>query len=222
MDEPGAVPVAVGMRDRKKARTREVIRAAALDLFEEEGFEQTTIEHICERADVARRTLFRYYAAKEALLFGWGFGEPILDAFAAAPASLGPWEALVHALDATQGRLEEPAEDTERRRGLRRRFLGIRTVHDYAILQIDNLAQRAADITATRLGVDPLRDLRPFALGGALAAMTRRQVLLGDDHALEGSWADAFRDILSTTAQSGRTSGDGTDAASPVLRRVRP
>jgi len=56
-------------RDRKRRSTHEALLEAALDLFEERGFAATTIEDITERADVARRTFFRHFPSKEAVLF---------------------------------------------------------------------------------------------------------------------------------------------------------
>ncbi|MFI9328814.1 TetR family transcriptional regulator [Kitasatospora sp. NPDC052868] len=184
-----------GLRDRKKARTRETIRTAALDLFEEQGFEGTTVDQICRRADVAHRTFFRYYANKESLLFGLDFGNVILDAFAAAPAGLTPWAALEHALTATGGRMEEPAEHTARRRALRLRFLGIRTVHDHALILVDTFAQRAAVIAGRRLGVDPATDLRPQVLGTALGGLIRRHIMVGSEEGLLAAWTAALREL---------------------------
>lgn len=98
----------IGLRDRKRLRTRQAIRTAGLDLFEEQGFERTTVEQICRRADVAHRTFFRYYACKEAILFGLDFGAVILEAFAAAPPSLGLWAAFQHAVEVTDGGWTSP------------------------------------------------------------------------------------------------------------------
>ncbi|MFE2727152.1 TetR family transcriptional regulator [Kitasatospora sp. NPDC059327] len=189
----------LGMRDRKKARTRESIRTAALDLFEEQGFERTTVDQICRRADVAHRTFFRYYATKEALLFGWDFGQTVLDAFAAAPGDLGLWEAFEHAVTATDGRMEEPAEHTTRRRALRRRALEIKSVRDFALVLVDTLGERAAGSAAERLGVDPDTDLRPAAFGAVLAGMIRRHLLSGSDTGGMAAWAAAYQDVLRPT-----------------------
>lgn len=56
-------------RERRKQRTHLAIRIAALDLFAERGYRETTINDIAERADVAPRTVTLHFPAKEELLF---------------------------------------------------------------------------------------------------------------------------------------------------------
>ncbi|GAA2993397.1 TetR family transcriptional regulator [Kitasatospora sp. NPDC006786] len=189
-----------GMRDRKKARTRDSIRSAALDLFEEQGYERTTVDQICRRADVAHRTFFRYYPAKEALLFGWDFGHVVLDAFAAAPAELPLWAALEHALTVTGGQLEEPVEHTERRRRLRRGLLEVHSVHNYALVVIDAFIEHTVTIATERLGTDPdtdpETDLRPTAFGAMFGGMVRRHILIGQESGTLAGWVKAYRDVL--------------------------
>ena len=61
---------AAGLREKKKQRTREALDAAALDLFEQKGYAATTVEEIAAAANISPRTLFRYFPAKQDLVFG--------------------------------------------------------------------------------------------------------------------------------------------------------
>lgn len=63
------VPAAPGLRERKKQRTRETIARAALELFDRDGFHDTTIPAIAAAADVSPRTVSAYFPAKEDLVF---------------------------------------------------------------------------------------------------------------------------------------------------------
>ena len=83
------------LRERKKAQTRERLMTVAVQLFAKQGFDATTIDEIAAAAEVAPRTVFRYFPSKVDLLFGdhKNFvallretlatrppGEPVLDA----------------------------------------------------------------------------------------------------------------------------------------------
>jgi AcrR family transcriptional regulator len=90
------IDAASGLRERKKARTREAIIDAALDLFGSKGFEATTIEDIAAAADVSPRTFFRYFDSKVDLVMAHNeaHGDKIGPLIAARPATEGPLEAL--------------------------------------------------------------------------------------------------------------------------------
>jgi AcrR family transcriptional regulator len=57
------------IRDRKARENRARIAQAALDLFVSQGYAETSIDQIAEAAGVSRRTIFRHFATKEAILF---------------------------------------------------------------------------------------------------------------------------------------------------------
>lgn len=59
----------VALRERKKDQTREALAQAAFALFQDKGYEATTVAEIARAANVSRRTFFRYYSTKDALLF---------------------------------------------------------------------------------------------------------------------------------------------------------
>lgn len=63
----GAAPVS--RRTRKKERTRQRIYECAMDLFTERGFDNVTIEEICEAADIAKATYFLHFKTKASLIF---------------------------------------------------------------------------------------------------------------------------------------------------------
>ncbi|MFG3223728.1 TetR family transcriptional regulator [Kitasatospora sp. NPDC048194] len=77
------------------------LAAAALDLFEEHGYENTTVIEIAERAGLTKSTFFRYFPDKREVLFGGGTVTGLLvEAIASAPPEAGPLDAVAHALDA--------------------------------------------------------------------------------------------------------------------------
>lgn len=61
----------MGLRERKKDKTRADLLSAALDLFEKQGFAETTINQIADAVDVSPRTLLRYFPTKEDVVVSW-------------------------------------------------------------------------------------------------------------------------------------------------------
>ncbi|MEV4113629.1 helix-turn-helix domain-containing protein [Nonomuraea sp. NPDC049695] len=80
----------VGLRERKKQRTRRALVEAALRLFDEKGYEETTLAEIAAAADVSTRTFFSYFASKEDVVFYDSEGR--MERAVAALADRGPGE----------------------------------------------------------------------------------------------------------------------------------
>lgn len=85
-----------GLRERKKLQTRTAIVTAALELFEQQGFEATTIEDIAAAADISPRTFFRYFESKQDVVMAHtnDKGDDLGTRVEARPAHEGPVEAL--------------------------------------------------------------------------------------------------------------------------------
>lgn len=160
----------LGLRASKKQETARRIEAAALDLFEREGFEDTTVEAIAVAAKISPRTFFHYFATKEdvALADYADRLERVTRTLEAQPAKARPWTALATALGAV-------AADYEAERdALVRRF---RIMVDAPSVFARSLQLQAgwedavAAVLAERTGTDD-SDIEPRLLAAAgLAAM---------------------------------------------------
>jgi AcrR family transcriptional regulator len=109
-----AIIPAVG-RWEPNARGR--LEQAALELFGERGFEQTTVEEIAARAGLTKRTFFRHFADKREVLFGGGeaFLALFTDGLAAAPPSAAPMEAVAVSLEAVAAAFGDRRDRARRR-----------------------------------------------------------------------------------------------------------
>jgi AcrR family transcriptional regulator len=102
---------------RWEPNARGRLEQAALELYAERGFEQTTVAEIAERAGLTERTFFRHFADKREVLFA-GAGtlqELLVSAVAGAPGSAAPIEAATVALEAA-GTLLQKRRDYARQR----------------------------------------------------------------------------------------------------------
>ena len=85
-----------GRQERRKRRTRQAIQKAALELFTERGYRETTINDIAERAEVAPRTVTVHFPAKEELLLD---AEPFtLESLSERLSARRPHESALEAL----------------------------------------------------------------------------------------------------------------------------
>ena len=165
--EPSREPDALApLRDRRRATTRQDIAKAALRLFENQGYDSTTVEQIADAAGVSLRTFYRYCSSKdETLTFGLVSGPAQLAAAVRARRALPLVEAVIEAFVAE-------TENGSRREELR--------------LVIDTPALRAAWLAAGREAQDDLAEVirerddtqsplqaraRAAAISGVLAAV---------------------------------------------------
>jgi AcrR family transcriptional regulator len=165
-------PVA-GLRERKKAKTRAAIQRHALRLFEEQGYDATTIEQIAEAAEVSPSTFFRYFPTKDDVVLQDDLDPILIEAFHAQPAELSPIQALRGALRAVFAELPEEEWELARQRHalgstvpeLRARMLEelYRTIQMLAEAVAERVGRRADDFA--------VRTLAGAVIGVGMAAM---------------------------------------------------
>ena len=182
-------------RERKKLETRLALEQAALRLFDEKGYDQTTVEDIAEAADVAVRTFFRYFSSKQDVLFG----EVVTDRIARLrteladrPAGENPLDSVIAVMNLLNFAPDEAEEVLARMELMRRqptlvtRYLEI----------IDELRAVVVEYVAERTGRDPRTDLYPALVGGAWAtvwdASLKVWVESGGQLSLPMLWTEGF------------------------------
>jgi AcrR family transcriptional regulator len=135
-----------GLRERQRAAAIRRIQEAALDLFDERGFENVTIEEIAAAADISPSSVYRYLGTKEGIVLYDEFDFRLIDAVEAELASHPPVEAVRRALASVMaaffGRDEELA-----RRKLRYAFENPH-LHAAMTQQVDRFSQLVADALA--------------------------------------------------------------------------
>jgi AcrR family transcriptional regulator len=151
-----------GLRERKKAATRQALHEAAVRLAAEHGVENLTVEAIADAATVSRRTFSNYFASKEQALLHSDRVRLVrlLELVRARPAGEPPWAALTGA--AEQFVAEAQPLDP-------RRVAHLRLVRRHPSLLAEQVATYAAierelvEEISRRLPADPARPLaRPL------------------------------------------------------------
>jgi AcrR family transcriptional regulator len=158
----------LGLRERKKLRTRETIIRVALDLFTRQGFAETTIRQIADAAEVAPRTVSAYFPVKEQLVFH--DSEESLVSLRARLTERRPGETAV---DAMRGWIDEhisPGEldvDAARcRRAVIESDPALRTYERGHMARVEEIVAEAVAVDL-RLPAD---DLIPHMVGAATVA----------------------------------------------------
>ena len=137
------------------------LEQAALNLYQERGYEETTVTEIAERAGLTERTFFRYFADKREVLFGGqeNLLEIYVGAIEAAPDAAAPIEMIVAALEAAVPVFQERHEIARQRQsvidanpGLREREMLKRTT--LASGMAEALRRRAVPDSAASLAAD--------------------------------------------------------------------
>ncbi|MBO0682974.1 MAG: TetR family transcriptional regulator [Candidatus Dormibacteraeota bacterium] len=166
-------PDQLGLRERKKARTRAAIQRQALRLFRERGYEATTVTQIAEAAEVSESTFFRYFPTKEDVVLWDEFDPALVDVFRRQPPELSPIAALRAAVrQLMAGFSPEQMADQRERMDL---TISAPPLRARMMDQLRDAMHLLAEVVADRSGRDPtdpaVRALAGAVLGVGIAAM---------------------------------------------------
>lgn len=139
---------------------------AALELYGERGFEQTTVAAIAERAGLTERTFFRHFADKREVLFAGAetLQERMVSAAAEAPEELAPIAAAAAGVEAAGAMIQEGGAFPRQRQAIIAASVELR---ERELIKLASLAKALAEVLRARGVAEPEASL---AAEAALAA----------------------------------------------------
>ncbi|NEA62491.1 TetR family transcriptional regulator [Streptomyces sp. SID12488] len=163
----------LGLRERKKIKTRMAIRAATYELIGHQGYDATTIEQIAELAEVSQSTVFRYFPTKEDIVLTDEYDSMLEEELRARPAD-EPWiDSLRYVLKRAVG--ISSMEETEVTRLRSRMMLEVPAVRARMIESMSETGRLLCRVIAERTGRDPADlEVRVYAMSliGGLSEVT--------------------------------------------------
>jgi AcrR family transcriptional regulator len=183
----------MGLRERKKQQTRELIADTARRLFTERGFESVTVAQIAQAADVAEATVFNYFPTKEDLFYERleAYGAELVEAVRARAAGVSALAAFRRALLESGGLLAQveagDVQALERLRTVNRVIAASPALQAREHQALAGTADALAALLATETNASA-DDLRPQMAANALVGVqralvdyTRRRVLAAQE-----------------------------------------
>jgi AcrR family transcriptional regulator len=134
------------------------LEQAALALFGERGFENTTVAEIAACAGLTERTFFRHFADKREVLFSGAstLQERLVSAVANAPDSVAPIDAVAAALEAAGAMLQERREYSLQRQSV---IAANTELQERELIKLASLASALAEALRRRAVKDPAASL---------------------------------------------------------------
>ncbi|MFE8942808.1 TetR/AcrR family transcriptional regulator [Streptomyces sp. NPDC007856] len=164
----------LSLRERKKIKTREAIRAATYSLVREQGYDATTIDQIAERAEVSPSTVFRYFPTKEDIVLTDEYDLMMAEELRARPAD----EPLIQSLRYVMHRALDLAlsEDPEVTRLRVRLGVEVPAIRSRMFESMASTSLLLRQVIADRTGLDPESlEVRVYAMSliGGLMEVNR-------------------------------------------------
>jgi AcrR family transcriptional regulator len=178
----------LGLRERKKVRTRLLIAETARRLFAERGFEAVSVAEIAREAEVSVATVFNYFPTKEDLVYHGmeAFEAELLDAIRNRPGNVPVLDTVARFVTQPRGFLAAQDEATrEELLALSRMIAGSPALLARERQILARYTESVADLLRVETAAGP-DDLRPWmvastlvGLHGTLTCYVRRRLLEG-------------------------------------------
>ncbi|MFJ2670494.1 TetR/AcrR family transcriptional regulator [Streptomyces sp. NPDC087525] len=169
----------LGLRERKKLRTRTAIRRAAFGLIAEQGYEATTIEQIAEASEVSPSTVFRYFPTKEDIVLTDDYDAVVASVLRSRPTGEPPLESIRFLLDQTlQSILATEYDEAIQRTKL---MVEVPAVRARMTETMAESAKLLGDVLAERTGRAP-DDLELRLFIAAMLSVVREVTLYWGEH----------------------------------------
>jgi len=155
----------LGLRERKKLKTRETIQQNAVRLFREQGYQETTIEQIADESDISPSTVFRYFPTKEAIVLQDEFDPLLMAYYRKQPPELSPIQAFRRTVKEAAAIITE-----DERRAIRERTELIMSVPELRAANMNQYSETLnmiAGLIAERVG-KKREDLTVLAYAGSI------------------------------------------------------
>jgi AcrR family transcriptional regulator len=190
----------IELMGRWEPDSRGRLQEAALALYAERGFDQTTAAQIADRAGLTERTFFRHFADKREVLFGGSalLKERIVDGVIGAPAADGALDAVSRGLEAAAATLGEFRRDLSRQR--QAVIATNPELHERELAKLDDYATAVAAALRRRGVSEPQATLAAESGMTVLRVAMQRWTSGDDDRDLTAIMRDSIAELRAVAA----------------------
>ncbi|MCQ8828743.1 TetR/AcrR family transcriptional regulator [Streptomyces malaysiensis] len=184
---------------RWEPNARERLAKAALELYRERGYEQTTVAEIAKRAGLTERTFFRHYADKREVLFD-GSGalqELAVSGVVGAPESAAPLDAMAAGLEAASGWFADRREHARQRQAV---IVANAELRERELIKLASLSAALADALRGRGVAEPTASLAAEAGMAVFKVGFQRWIAEAEEATLSQLMRESMAELKAVTA----------------------
>ncbi|MCL8010174.1 helix-turn-helix domain-containing protein [Streptomyces sp. AS02] len=184
---------------RWEPNARERLAKAALELYSERGYEQTTVAEIAKRAGLTERTFFRHYADKREVLFGGSVAlqDLFVNAVAEAPEPAAPIDAAAAGLEAAAAVFDGRREHSRQRQAV---IAANAELQERELIKLASLSAALADALRRRGVTEPAASLTAEAGVAVFKVGFERWTAAAEERTLSQVVRESLEELKAVTA----------------------